>query len=181
MSDGLMMHRCRIVWDSLCAIIIPFILWSVTLVLGILLVWLAGRAGTDIFNGNTAKFSLAYYTISVSLTAMLTCMICCRLVGHARTMQRYLGEEYAAPYFSVIVLLVESVLPLTLIGIVFLVLFGVGSQQMLEFSHVYTLMMCVSPQMLILRVAQGNAWQRDTMTRRSPSAMRFSAGYIELM
>lgn len=54
-------------------------------------------------------------------------------------MRRYLGEEHAAPYFSVVMLLVESMLPLTVIGIAFLLSFVVGHQT--ELVEVYTIMM----------------------------------------
>ncbi|KAI9566061.1 hypothetical protein HD554DRAFT_2026051 [Boletus coccyginus] len=173
MTDGLMVHRCRIVWDSRRVIIIPTILWSVNLILGILAMV---TQKTDPYTGIYILFAFAYFVLAVLLTTTLTCMICYQLLRHAREVKELLGEEFASPYFTIAMLLVESVLPYTLCGLVFLVLYGAGSSVGLAASHVYALMMCVSPQMLILRVAEGNAWQKDTI--RGPTSMiRFSPSH----
>ncbi|KAF8547686.1 hypothetical protein OG21DRAFT_1526991 [Imleria badia] len=145
MTDGLMMHRCRIVWDSLCVVIIPFVLWLTTLVLGIWILW--ATRGPYVFSPHGANVVFAYYSISVFLTVTITCMICYRLVRHAKTMKKNLGQEYAAPYFSIVMLLVESVLPLTLTGIAFLISFGVGNRTQLTLSAMYTIMMAVEIQL----------------------------------
>lgn len=77
----------------------------------------------------------------VFLDAALTSMICYQLLCHARALKKRVGEEYAAPYFSVMRLLVESVLPLTLTGIAFLISYGVRSASKSCISLVYALMM----------------------------------------
>ena len=68
-------------------------------------------------------------------------MICYRVVRHGKTVQEHLGEEYASSYFAVATIIVESVLPYTLSGIAFLVMFGVGSPTFTTFISVYFLMM----------------------------------------
>ncbi|KAI9568333.1 hypothetical protein HD554DRAFT_758905 [Boletus coccyginus] len=143
MTDRLMVYRCRIVWDSRRAIIIPSILWLATLGLGILMVWRSTMSQTFTCNGNAAELGLAYYTISVLLHVTLT--------------------DYASPYFSMIKLFVESALPYTLTGIALPISFGVGSQTEMAFLRVYLSMTCISPQLLILRVTDGSAWQKDTI------------------
>ncbi|KAF8552786.1 hypothetical protein OG21DRAFT_1511036 [Imleria badia] len=175
MTDGLMMYRCQMIWESLRAIIIPFILWLATLVFGILLVWACSTTDTNVFGGNAARLVLVYYTISVFLLMTLTCMICYRLVLHARSIKKNLGdgEERVAPHLGIIMLFIESVLPSTLTGIAFLVSFGVGSLAEIGLLHVYTAMMCISAQMLILHVAEGTAWHKDSMRPLSP--MKFSS------
>ncbi|KAF8554523.1 hypothetical protein OG21DRAFT_1059743 [Imleria badia] len=93
---------------------------------------------------------------------------------HGRKVQEYLGHEYASSYFSVVTLVVESVLPYTLSGIAFLVSLGVGSPTS-AFISVYLLMMCISPQMLILRVIVGRSWDKDTF-KQPVSTVKFSPG-----
>ena len=68
-------------------------------------------------------------------------MICFRLWRHAREVKECIGAEFASPYITTAMLFVESVLPYTFTGIVFLVTFGVGSKLGITFSRVYTLMM----------------------------------------
>ncbi|KAI9573921.1 hypothetical protein HD554DRAFT_2012465 [Boletus coccyginus] len=164
MTDGLMVWRCRVVWDSLRVIIIPCFLWLATLLFGILA---AATQKTSPIIGISVKFVLVLYTISVFMSASLTCMICFRLLRHAREMKERVGAEFASPYITTAMIFVESVLPYTLTGIVFLVMTGVGVEPGIAFSRMYTLMMCISPQMLILRVAEGTAWQKDSMKPRS--------------
>ncbi|KAN0082514.1 hypothetical protein V8E55_008309 [Tylopilus felleus] len=125
MTDGLIMYRCRIVWGGCRFDLIPSILWLTASVSGILVLWNCSMTETDFFSGLSAKFGLTYYSSSC------------------------IGEEYAVPYFSIMRLLVESVLPLTLSGIAFLVSYGIGSPSEVAVPQVYSLMMCVSPQITV--------------------------------
>jgi len=172
MADGLMVHRCRLVWDSLRIIIIPCVLWLATLVMGLMGVV---KFGPNPYDPIYIQLSVAFYATSVFLSTVSTCMICYRLFKHARRLKECLGGQFASLYFTVAALVVESVLPSTLTGVSFFVLFGVQSNAGMTFWYVYTLMMCISPQMLILRVAEGNAFQTDT-TRAPVSTIRFSPG-----
>ena len=72
---------------------------------------------------------------------MLTWMICYRVVRYGMKIKENLGSEHASPYFAIVALVVESVLPCTLSGIAFLISFGAGSQTSVCFSFVYVLMM----------------------------------------
>ena len=147
-------------WNSYRVIIVPSILWIGTLganyplsvhsrtidrltkkVLGILLIWETSTHGGNFFSGISSQLGLAYYTTSVFLTAMLTWMVCYRVVQYGRRIKEGLGSEYASPYFAIVALVVESVLPCTLSGIAFLISFGIGSQTSVCFSFVFILMM----------------------------------------
>ncbi|KAI9457870.1 hypothetical protein HD554DRAFT_2042253 [Boletus coccyginus] len=160
-TDALMIYRCWIIWDNYCVVVAPIILWLTTLAMGILLARANHAPGSD-FHTTTAKFSLTYWSISVFLDTTLTCMIVFR---HGRTIQDYLGRKYASLYYAVVTIVIESVLPYTLSGISFLISLGVGSPTSSGFICVYLLMMCISSQMLILRVMMGSAWDSDTFRR----------------
>ncbi|KAG6374053.1 hypothetical protein JVT61DRAFT_4693 [Boletus reticuloceps] len=137
--------------------------------------WLRGppAARGDYYNGIACRLSLTYWSISVFLNTTLTYMICYRVVRHGRKVREYLGYEYASLYFAVFSIVVESVLPYTLSGVTFLVTLGVGSPTSTAFISVYFLMMCISPQMLILRVMLGKSWDNDTFSRPG-STIEFS-------
>ncbi|KAI9573919.1 hypothetical protein HD554DRAFT_2252117 [Boletus coccyginus] len=161
MTDGLMVWRCRILWDSLRIVIVPYFLWLATL-----------RGYHSLIKANpmigiSVIFLLVNCTISVFLSTALTCMICFRLWRHAREVKKCVGAEFATPYITTVMILVESVLPYTLTGIVFLVMTGLWGEPGMAFSRMYALMMCISPQMLILRVAEGTALQKDSMKPRT--------------
>ena len=163
--------------------------------MGILLDWTSSTPGTTFFSGIAAKLGLAYYSISTFVNLSLSCMICYRLVCHARIIKEYLGYKHASPYMAIVALVIESVLPFTLSSIAFLVSYGMGSQAAavfsfihpqimvrgrtltsLDFQTVLTCMQCISPQMLILRVANGEAWQKDE-TRFPESIIRVPPGH----
>lgn len=97
--------------------------------------------GGNFFSGITAQLGLAYYSVSVGLTAILTLVICYRMVTHGRETKKQLGKDYASVYFALMSVIIESVLPYTLSGVAFLVSFGVGSDTSIAFGCVYILMM----------------------------------------
>ncbi|KAF8549278.1 hypothetical protein OG21DRAFT_1421588 [Imleria badia] len=173
MTDALMIHRCRVIWNSYRAVAVPILLWLATLTLGVVVAWVTSAPGSDYYTGIAAQLSLAYWSVSVFLNTTLTCMICYRVLRHGKIVQEHLGNEYASLYFAVVTLIVESVLPYTLSGIAFLVTLGVGSPTSTTCICVYFLMMCISPQILILRVVAGKAWSNETFSRSLPS-VKFS-------
>ncbi|KAH0833921.1 hypothetical protein J3R83DRAFT_11106 [Lanmaoa asiatica] len=175
MTDALMIYRCLIIWDSYRVVVIPIILWLTTLALAIIIGRTVYEPGGDIFTGFASRLGLAYYTVSVFLNTTLTCIICYRIVRFGNKIRKHLGHEPASLYFTVATIIVESALPYTLSGIAFLVSFGTGSPTSVAFICVYFLMMCISPQMLILRVIRRIAWDRDA-SRRQGSTIRFDHG-----
>ncbi|KIJ62281.1 hypothetical protein HYDPIDRAFT_94771, partial [Hydnomerulius pinastri MD-312] len=162
MTDGIMIYRCMILWQSYRVVVVPSILWVITLVLGVAVDWISGSPHGDFFAGLASQLGLAYYSISVFLNTTVTSIICYRTVNHGMKVKEQLGPEYAYAYFDVASIIIESVLPLTLSGIAFLISFGLQSATSMTFISVYFLLMCISPQMLILRVIMGRAWDRDT-------------------
>ncbi|KAN0082583.1 hypothetical protein V8E55_008378, partial [Tylopilus felleus] len=173
MTDALMIHRCRIIWNSYRVIILPIFFWLSTLVLGIFVDWTSSAPGGNFFAGVASQLGLAYYSASVFLNVLLTCMICYRLLQYGRRAREQLGRDHASFYFSVVTLVVESMLPYTLSGVAFLVALGTGSSTSSAFLPVYVFSMCILPQMLILRVLSGRAWDKDT-SKTAVSTIKFS-------
>ncbi|KAG6371292.1 hypothetical protein JVT61DRAFT_9761 [Boletus reticuloceps] len=59
---------------------------------------MSSSPGENFFSGIAAQLGIAYYSISVGLTAMLTWVICYRMVTHGREVKKQLGAEYASVY-----------------------------------------------------------------------------------
>ena len=106
--------------------------FDVFLALGVLVAWVTSSRGGDFVNGVATQFSIAYWSVSVFLHMTMTCMICYRVLQHGRKVQEHLGDEYASLYFTVVTIIVESVLPYTLSGIAFLVTLGVGESDVAD-------------------------------------------------
>ncbi|KAG6379591.1 hypothetical protein JVT61DRAFT_10096 [Boletus reticuloceps] len=174
MAYGFMTYRCHVVWDSLHAITIPSVFWLAVVALGIVSIWASSAARTSLFSGLAGQLNLAYYSVSVILSTKLTCMICYRLARHSRMMKKQLGPDHAAPHFTIGMFVVESSLPLAAAGIAFLAAYWFRSPAEAALLLVYCMMLCLSPQMLILRMVEGKAWQKET-TRSLRSAVTFES------
>ncbi|KAF8556745.1 hypothetical protein OG21DRAFT_1506141 [Imleria badia] len=179
MTDALMIYRCWIIWPKPRIVVVPILLWLATLILGVAVDWTTSSPGGDYFTGVSTPLSLAYWSIAVFLTTSLTCIICYRLVRHANMVQEYLGNEYASSYFTIVTVIVESVLPYTLSGIAALVSLGAASPTSVMFVSVYFLMMCISPQMLILRVLAKTALGNNASSRPG-STVKFTPRSVDM-
>lgn len=74
----------------------------------------------DFFGGRSIDFALPYFSISVSLNVLLTILICGKLFH----MQKNAPTASSGVYTSVMAMIVESVAPTAIIGLVFIVLYG---------------------------------------------------------
>ncbi|KAG9311996.1 hypothetical protein JVU11DRAFT_7268 [Chiua virens] len=156
-------------------LLFPCVLWLATLVFGILELYASGSPNTDFFAGFAANVGLAYFALTIGLNVITTSIICARIVSYARIMRNELGLEFASTYFTTASVIVESALPYTLFGIAFLVAFGMQSEFSVLLLSLYGMFTCISPQMLILRVAEGRAWTRDTGSQHLTS-LEFAFG-----
>jgi len=175
MSDGLLIYRCLIVWRDRRIIILPCFLWLATLAFGILELYVSGTPNANFFVGLAAHIAVTYAATSIGLNVLVTCLICGRILFYARFAQKQLGQAIAETYFSIAAIIIESALPYTLCGVAFLVSFGLNSEISILFLSFYIMFTCISPQMLILRVASGRAWDSKTATRPHSSSMFFSS------
>ena len=113
--------------------------------LGILMAWSSSTQGENFLFGVASEYGFAYYTITVLLNVVVTGAICYRMIQLGKVMRKHLGHECASVYFSIVTLIVESMLPYTLAGIAFLVSFGMGSLTSSAFLSVYILLMVRGP------------------------------------
>ncbi|KIJ60115.1 hypothetical protein HYDPIDRAFT_99320 [Hydnomerulius pinastri MD-312] len=164
MGDGLLIYRCFIVWSDFRVVIIPCLLWIATLVFGILECYFTGIPDGNFFAGLAADIGVVYYALAICLNVLVTSFICGRIITQGRRMDKHFGSEISNTYFSAAALVIESALPYTLSGVAFLISFGLNSEISILFLSFYVMFTCVSPQMLILRVACGRAWNRGTGT-----------------
>ena len=125
--------------------------------MGIIVCWITTTDGGGVyFHAVAAEIGLAFYCISVFLTATLTLSICYRLVSHGRLIKEHLAYEYVSTYYAIIALIVESVLPYTLAGIAFVISLGLGSQTMGLFGYLYVLTMVRGGFIISLRACVFN-------------------------
>ncbi|OJT15996.1 hypothetical protein TRAPUB_11721 [Trametes pubescens] len=111
----------------------------------------------DILDGKPTRFTVPYFSTSITLTSLLTSLLVGRLVYMGYRTKWYAGPQYTAAYVSVAAMLIETALPYAATGVLFIVCFARGSAAQNLVRPVLTQIMCINPELIILRVAMGRA------------------------
>ncbi|KAL6306352.1 hypothetical protein BKA93DRAFT_729644 [Sparassis latifolia] len=178
LTDGLLIYRCFVVWNDHRVIFLPCFMWIATFGLGITELYASGAPSGDFFAGLAEDIGIAYYSTSICMNVIVTCLICGRVIYLGRIMQRNMRVSH---YTGAIPIIIESAIPYTLFGIAFLVSYGLGSGISILFMSIYVMFTCISPQLIILRVNQGQAWTRgatiDTLSALALQTMEHTNAY----
>ncbi|EMD31944.1 hypothetical protein CERSUDRAFT_162401 [Gelatoporia subvermispora B] len=176
LGDGLLIFRCYIIWgSSLLVILLPCLTYLANIVLGILVLIEAGAPGGTIFSGKAINFGIPFYSIAIGLNILLTALICGRLLYISNWVRETLGNDAAKLYTGVLAITIESAIPYSLCGMMFLIPYVRGSQSSIGFAQIWGKFTCLSPQLIVFRVVTRRAWSNRAMTQ-DPSAITFSSG-----
>jgi len=167
LTDGLLIYRCLVVWNNYYVLVFPCFLWVASLGLGVAELYASGTPSGDFFTGLAEDIGVAYYSTSIGLNVVVTSLICGRVLRLNMAMRTDPRLKHSARYAGTIPIIVESALPYTLFGIAFLVSYGIGSSTSILWLSFYVMFTCISPQMIVLRVVDGNAW---TMEQRATAS-----------
>ena len=148
---------------------------------------------SSFFVQRTADFTVPWLALTCGLNAIVTILISGRILYYARLAQ--LSGTPPGPHTNIVAILVESALPFTILGILCAVYFGKQEAPELAFAIVWGAFVVskvqfwmkkiwiqpdstksLSPQLIILRVAMGCAWTKETPTRLGlvASTMQFA-------
>ncbi|KAI0064496.1 hypothetical protein BV25DRAFT_1869199 [Artomyces pyxidatus] len=163
-ADGLLMYRCFVVWSNMWVLIVPGTLYVSSVALGIVVLWASGAPHSDFFVGVAVKIQLSYSGTGIAFTILATSIITGRILWFAHSTKKAFGSEISHTYYGVIAIVVESMLPYTLSSLATLITIGINSETSIIFLSISGLLACISPQMLVLRVAQDRALRRDHLT-----------------
>jgi len=175
MGDALLLYRCYIIWNSKKIIILPFLMFLASTALSIIAVVQSALPSSSFFETQTIVFAVPWISLTCSLNFVLTALIASRLLWVRREMIRVMPKEVASVYTGLVAILVESALPFTVLGIIFAVLLGKNLIISVAFSLVWGYYVGIAPQLIILRVAMGRAWSKDTFASAS-TGIDFSQG-----
>ncbi|CAA7262236.1 unnamed protein product [Cyclocybe aegerita] len=169
LGDALMLYRLFVIYGSrYCVIALPILMYFAAFALAILELVLAANPGRDFFHGNNINFGTPYFSLVIALNLIITVLICAH---SART------------YTGIASMLIESAAPYSLVGILFLTFYAVGSMTAISsaFGQVWAKLACTSPQLIALRVVTGRAWGREVITQAQSSLnfeMRSTSGAV---
>jgi hypothetical protein len=166
MGDALLVYRLFIIYGSSYYVIaLPVLAYLAGLALAVIELLLAGKPGGNFFHGKTINFGVPYYTITISLNIFITGLICFRLLKLGKAVSKALGAESARMYTSVASMLIESAAPYSMVGLMFLIPYAMGSGTAIAFGQVWAKVTCLAPQLIVLRVVTGRAWGREVITQ----------------
>ncbi|KAJ7577927.1 hypothetical protein C8J56DRAFT_1031238 [Mycena floridula] len=134
------------------------------LAMGILLIYTSAQQGHTFNSADAVEFGTTYFSISLSLTVIVTLIVVARLVYLQRLVSKALGNtsEYRYHYISAWSIILESSAMYSVVGFIFLVLYNKNNPVSNIFTQWMVQVMCISSELVILRVATGSAWTART-------------------
>ncbi|KAA1470526.1 hypothetical protein DENSPDRAFT_836344 [Dentipellis sp. KUC8613] len=173
MGDGLLVYRCYMIWGSrLWVVAFPFIIYLASTAMAIITVVEGALPGASIFVGRSIDFGIAWVSLTVGLNVIVTVLISTRLLMMRNVARSVLSPDMAKMYTSIMAILVESALPFSVLGIGFVVTYAKSSPTEFAFACVWGTFCAVSPQLIILRVAMGAGWSKETVAQVTNPASR---------
>ncbi|KAI0340440.1 hypothetical protein BDW22DRAFT_1309572, partial [Trametopsis cervina] len=164
MSDALLVFRLFIIYGSNWLIIVlPVLTYLAATIFAVLELVASFKPGGFFFGTKSVNFGTPYYSLTIGLNIVVTALICARLLSLSRVIRESMGPENARIYTGVASIMIESALPYSLMGIVFLVPYARGQLVAVALGQVWAKITCLAPQLIILRVVTDKAWTRDTI------------------
>ncbi|KAI0295629.1 hypothetical protein B0F90DRAFT_1811443 [Multifurca ochricompacta] len=157
LGDGLLVYRCYMIWGSRWYIIIlPVLIYLASSVLVIITIVESSLPNSFLLNGKPANFGVPWVALSVSLNSSMRALT-----------REVLSPEMSKTYTSVTAMLIESAAPFSILGIGLVVTEAQNGPLAIAFSYTWGIFCSLSPQMIILRVAMGHGWLKETVDQIS--------------
>ncbi|THU78976.1 hypothetical protein K435DRAFT_36569 [Dendrothele bispora CBS 962.96] len=160
LNDALLVWRLYIIWGVIWIVVLPVIMLIASTVMGILLIYTSAQPGHTFNSTDAVHFGTAYFSVSLSLTVIVTLTIVLRLVYLQHRARKVFGNtpEFQDHYISACAILLESSAMYAVIGFIFLVLYNKNNAVSNIFIQLMVQVMCISSDLIILRVMIGKAW-----------------------
>ncbi|TFK51057.1 hypothetical protein OE88DRAFT_1808561 [Heliocybe sulcata] len=166
MADGLLLYRCYIVWGSNRWIIaFPALLYLVSTVTAVIAVVESALPGSSFFVKSSTNWGIPWISLTTAFNVMVTTLITTRILRARNLARTVMPHEMAETYTNIVAILIESSLPFTIIGVAFTVTLGKGLPSEAALAVIYGFFPGLAPQMIILRVAMGRAWTKETIAQ----------------
>ncbi|KAI9066255.1 hypothetical protein FKP32DRAFT_1674001 [Trametes sanguinea] len=172
-ADGLLLWRTYRVWNSIWIILFPFIVFLGSTAMSIMTLFQSSRPDASLWTKTTVQFSLPYFSISIALNIMLTLLLVARLFYMSWSAGKALSKEHGRPYISIAAMLLESATPYAVVGLIFIISYARNSNVQNLVLPILSQIMCISPEIIILRVAMGRA--TDSKPRSNETTMQFGS------
>lgn len=143
--------------------VIPILIYMGSISSSIALLVAMTKPGADFWTNEAVKFSISYWSLSISLNIILTLLISGRILFIRNRVKMSLGAYHAKTYTSLVAVLVESAALYSVTGLIFIVSYARNSPFQNIVLPPLGLVQGIAPILILLRVAKGRAWNQTTM------------------
>ncbi|KAI0362156.1 hypothetical protein OH77DRAFT_25099 [Trametes cingulata] len=166
LADGFLLYRCYLLWSHMPSLlVIPVLAYIASIVLSVFTVVAAARPTSSLWAATTLKVALPYWALTMSLNATLSVLLISRLAWLRGKVDAALGADHARVYTSVLAITIESALLYGIVSFIFVVLYGLQNTAENLFIPLLVQVECIAPELIMLRVARGTAWSKDTVAQ----------------
>lgn len=179
LADSLLLWRTWVVWGCRWSIVaFPIIVFCGSTVMSILTVYQLAQPGAQFFSHVTLQMTLPYFSLSIALNIILTAMIVARLIMARRSLKEMQDEEQARIYTGVVAMIVESASLYSTFSVVFIATYSVNNVAFNVCLPLQVQLMCISPLLIMIRVARGHAFSQKAVSKLDVSHLSFAKGAV---
>ncbi|KAJ7849646.1 hypothetical protein B0H14DRAFT_2509788 [Mycena olivaceomarginata] len=162
-QDGILLYRFWAIWSrNYYIVVVPALAFLTSMILSAILIAELCQPGNSFWTAISMKLAIPYWAISISMTVILTALIAGRLLFMRYRLDKLVGARTSTPYVTITAMLVESAALYSINGLIFLVSYGVNSPSQNLWLPLLGQTQSIAPLLIILRVAQGQAWSGGT-------------------
>ncbi|KLO15960.1 hypothetical protein SCHPADRAFT_236981 [Schizopora paradoxa] len=161
-ADGVLLYRMFIIWNrSTLVMAFPLAAYLASTALSVLAVFQAAKPNSGKWSHASVLYELPFWVLTTSLNVIITIALAYRLMKMRLAVIGILGADHAKIYTSVTSCIVESGAIYAAIGVACIVAFLTKSNLLNIVEPVLAQVLCICPELIILRVARGRAWTRS--------------------
>ncbi|KAJ7736865.1 hypothetical protein B0H16DRAFT_110334 [Mycena metata] len=176
LSDLLVLWRCWVIWSASgqtrvawVVTAFPTILLLASFAMGTLWTLESSQPTLSLYSALPLAYGTSYYAISLSSNIILTLLIIGRLIVYRRTLTKTLSPELASTYISLATVVVESAALYSITAILFLITYAINNPTNQIWLAVASASQQVANLLIVYRLAEGSALQKDTLSGKTAS------------
>lgn len=178
-GDALLIYRCYIMWKKQwLAVVAPILTYVACVAVAVVTFIPTRRDSTEPTTSQVSNSREAIWVfLNVATNTLVTGLISFRLITSRKELARVLPSKDLNLYTGIVAMLIESVLPLTIAGLVYASVLvskpespTVASEVTNNlFSFIYYSLMGLSPHIIIFRVTTNRSWTHTAPCQTSNS------------
>ncbi|KAJ7762034.1 hypothetical protein DFH07DRAFT_815045 [Mycena maculata] len=180
LADLLVLWRCWVIWSASgrqnlawAAIAFPGLVILASFVMGTLWTLESSQPNLSMYSAEPVSFGTAYYALSLGANIIITLLIIGRLVSYRRTLLESLPPDLAHHYISLATVIVESAALYSVFSLLFLITYAINNPTNQTWLGAASDSQQIASLLIIYRLAEGSAWQKDTLTNPMTESIRF--------